>query len=387
MAEPQTGSLGPLRIVDFSRVLAGPLATMVLADLGAVVTKVERPDGGDDSRQWGPPFDEAGMATYFLSVNRNKDSVALDLRVPEGVQAAHDLIDGADVVVENFRPGVMRRLGLGYDQLRTRCPGLVYCSISAFGTGPGAALPGYDTLVQAVGGLMSITGEPDRPPQRVGVALIDVVAGLYAAVGILAALRHRDRSGEGQLVEVDLMSALLASLVNQSTAYTAAGVVPQRLGNAHPSVVSSDLFETADGAVMIAAGNDRQFADLCRVLGLESLSDDEQFRTNSGRIQHRDLLRRLLREKCADRTTDSLVADFANAGVPAGRVNDIAQAFELAESLGLEPIVTIPRGPDDVAPVRLPRSPIRMSATPPTYRSAPPRLGESDHVAAAVGSP
>lgn len=388
MAPAETqGSLDGLTIVDFSRVLAGPLATMVLGDLGAEIIKIERPDDGDDTRQWGPPYDDEGVATYFLAVNRNKESVALDLRSPDGLQAVHELIDQADVIVENFRPSVMRRLGLAYDQLCGRRPDLVYCSISAFGSGPGSELPGYDTLVQAVGGLMSVTGEPDRPPQKVGVALIDVVAGLYATVGILAALRHRDRTGKGQRVEVDLLSALLSGMVNQATAFTAGGVVAGRIGNMHPSVGASDLFETADSPIMVGAGNDRQFGDLCRVLGVEPLARDERFDTNDKRVRNRDLLLRLLRERCAERSAADLVAELTDAGVPAGPVNDIAQAFEFAESLELDPIVSIPRGSAAEAPVRLPRSPIRMSVTPPTYRLAPPSLGRGNPGRARAADP
>ena len=224
-ATPSEGPLGELAILDFSRILAGPFATMMMADLGATVTKVERPGTGDETRSWGPPFDEYGMPTYFQSINRNKRSIVLDLRAPADLERALALARDADVIVENFRPGVMDRLGLGYEQLRGDQPGLVYCSITGFGSGAGADLPGYDLLVQALGGLMSITGEPDGEPQKVGVALVDILAGLFATVGILAALRHRDATGEGQLVEVNLLQALLAGLVNQASAYTIAGVV------------------------------------------------------------------------------------------------------------------------------------------------------------------
>ncbi len=257
---PSDGVLAELRVLDFSRVLAGPFATMMLGDLGASVIKVERPGIGDDTRSWGPPFDEHGMATYFESVNRNKASVALDLQDPADRDRAVELAAQADVLVENFRPGVMDRLGLGYDQLAADRPGLIYCSITGFGAGAGAELPGYDLLVQALGGLMSITGSPDGEPQKVGVALVDVLAGLFASVGILAALRHRDATGEGQRVEVNLLSALLGGLVNQASAFTIAGVVPTRLGNAHPSISPYELLETADGDLVLAVGNERQFA-------------------------------------------------------------------------------------------------------------------------------
>ena len=365
-------SLAGIKVIDFSRVLAGPLATMLFADLGAEVIKVERP-GGDDTRAWGPPYDEHGTATYFLSVNRGKRSTVLDLRRDAGAEEALGLVSEADVLVENFRPGVMDRMGLGWDRVHELNPRLVYCSMTGFGAGAGATLPGYDLLVQAVGGLMSVTGEPDGHPQKVGVALVDVVAGLFAGVGILAALRHRDQTGEGQRVEVDLLSSLLAALVNQSAAYTAGGVVAERMGNAHPSISPYELYETADGEIVIAVGNDRQFAELCRLVGAPEWAGDERFGDNDARVNNRAELRRLLTTRLRDRSGDEWIDDLNRAGVPAGRVNDIAAAFDLAERLGLEPIVAAPR--PDGSTVSLPRNPITLSATPPVYPSAPPDLG------------
>jgi crotonobetainyl-CoA:carnitine CoA-transferase CaiB-like acyl-CoA transferase len=370
--KPAACALDGLRIVDFSRVLAGPLATMVLADLGATVVKVERPGSGDDTRAWGPPHDESGTATYFLSVNRNKDSVALDLREPGDVVRARELVAGADVVVENFRPDLMDELGLGWEALATERPELVYCSITGFGPGGGAALPGYDLLVQAVGGLMSITGAPDGPPQKVGVALVDVITGLYAAVGILAAVRHRERTGSGQRVEVDLLSCLLAGLGNQASAYTVAGQVGRRMGNTHPSICPYELYDTRDGELVLAVGTDRQFAMLCEVLGLAELATDPDYATNERRVANRVALHAHLQERLAGDDAAAWVARLSEARVPAGRVNDIAGAFALADRLGLDPIVEIPR--EDGTVVRLPRNPIRLSATPPAYRTAPPEL-------------
>lgn len=369
------GALSGVTIVDFSRVLAGPLVTMVLADLGATVVKVERPGTGDDTRSWGPPHDSTGAATYFLSVNRNKTSAVLDLRTEEGVRRARGLVAGADVLVENFRPGVMDRLGLGYAELHAAHPGLVYCSISAFGRGAGAALPGYDLLVQAVGGLMSVTGDPDGEPQKVGVALVDVIAGLYATVGILAALRHRERAGEGQRVEVELLMALLASLSNQSAAYTAAGVVPKRMGNAHPSIAPYATYPTGDGTLALAVGNDRQFAALVHSLGMAELARDPRFSTNGARVANRDALRVLLEDRFRTRSTEQWAAELTAAGVPSGPVNDIAAAFSLAQELGLDPVVDIPRGAGTPG-VRLPRNPITMSATPARYPAPPPQFPE-----------
>jgi crotonobetainyl-CoA:carnitine CoA-transferase CaiB-like acyl-CoA transferase len=365
-------ALDGLEILDFSRVLAGPLATMVLGDLGAAVTKVERPGGGDDTRAWGPPWDDRGEATYFQAVNRNKRSVVLDLRDPAGVRAAREMAARADVLVENFRPGLMEGLGLGPDALRAANPRLVFCSITGFGAGGGAALPGYDLLVQAVGGLMSVTGEPDREPQKVGVALVDVITGLFASVGILAALRHRDATGEGQLVEVDLLSCLLAALVNQGSAFTLAGAVGGRMGNAHPSIAPYALFATGEGDLVLAVGTDRQFASLCAIVGAEGLAADPRFATNADRVAHREELREALEERLRARPAAAWAAELTEARVPAGEVNDIAGAFALAESIGLEPIAAVPRG--DGSTARLPRNPIRMSATPPRYRSAPPSL-------------
>jgi crotonobetainyl-CoA:carnitine CoA-transferase CaiB-like acyl-CoA transferase len=365
-------ALAELRILDFSRVLAGPLATMVLADLGAQVTKIERPGAGDDTRAWGPPYDDRGESTYFQSVNRNKLSVALDLVDFDDLERARALARDADIVVENFRPGVMDRLGLGYEDLRAYNDDVILCSITGFGAGGGAALPGYDLLVQALGGLMSITGDPKGEPQKVGVALVDVIAGLYASVGILAAVRHRDRTGEGQCVEVDLLPCLLSALVNQGSAFTLAGAVGARMGNAHPSIAPYELYRTAQGDLVIAVGTDRQFAALCEQLGAPSLVADHRFSTNSARVANRHALRAELESHLAESPASAWVDVLNEAGVPAGEVNDISGAFALAERLGLEPIVEVPR--EDGSSARLTRNPIRLSATPPQYRTAPPTL-------------
>jgi crotonobetainyl-CoA:carnitine CoA-transferase CaiB-like acyl-CoA transferase len=365
-------ALAGLRILDFSRVLAGPFATMMLADLGAIVTKVERPGVGDETRSWGPPYDEHGGATYFQAVNRNKRCVAIDLGNPAGRQEALSLARASDVVVENFRPDVMDKLGLGYDQLAADQPGLVYCSITGFGAGEGARLPGYDLLVQALGGLMSITGSPEGEPQKVGVALVDILAGLFASVGILAALRHRDATGEGQRVEVDLLSSLLAALVNQASAFTLAGVVPERMGNAHPSISPYELYPAAEGELVLAVGNDRQFAALCEVVGAPELADDERFRGNARRVENRVALRKALIALLAQRSAAEWAVALTDARVPAGVVNDVRGAFELAASLGMEPVVDVPAA--DGSTVPLTRNPIRLSRTPPAYRSAPPEL-------------
>src|ERR1700733_188717 len=307
-------ALDNLRVVDFSRVLAGPFATMMLADLGADVTKIERPGVGDDTRAWGPPWDDAGEATYFQAVNRNKDSIALDFREPTDLETARQLAVEADVLFENFRPGVMDRLGLGYDSLKELNPGLVYCSITGFGRKAGADLAGYDFLVQAVGGLMSITGEPGGGPQKVGVALIDVLTGLFATVGVMAALDHRHRSHVGQRVEVNLLSSLLAALVNQGSAYTVAGATPTRMGNAHPSIAPYELLHCSDREIAVAVGTDRQFASFCEVLGLGELSGDSRFRTNRDRVAHRESLVEIVESLLAQPAAAEWARELSAAG-------------------------------------------------------------------------
>ncbi|ART68690.1 carnitine dehydratase [Mycobacterium dioxanotrophicus] len=364
------GALDGVVVADFSRVLAGPYATMMLADLGAEVIKIERPGSGDDTRSWGPPFDADGQATYFNSVNRNKRSVVLDLQTPEGVEQAREIVRRADVVVENFRTGTMERLGLGYDDLAEQQPGLIYCSITGFGSGQGADLPGYDLLVQAVGGLMSVTGPHPGEPTKVGVALVDVLAGLHAATGILAALHHRTATGHGQKVETNLLSTLLSSLVNQASGYLGAGAVPGIMGNRHPSITPYQVFSTADRPLVLAVGNDKQFRALCVALGCESLADSEEYADNTSRVRNRDALVAVLTERLVTRGSDEWFAVLNEAGVPVGPINDIAQAFDLAKRLELGAVVDVPG-----TSVPQVANPIRMSVTPPQYRSAPPKLG------------
>src|ERR1019366_445681 len=274
------GALSGLVVADFSRVLAGPLATMMLGDLGATVIKVEEPAHGDDTRAWGPPFVD-GESTYYLSVNRNKRSIALDLRTQEGAATARKLAARADVMVENFRAGRLAQYSLDYDSVVQVNPAVVYCSISGFGSGPGSALAGYDFIAQAVGGLMSITGSEEGPPTKVGVAVVDVLTGLHACIGIMAALAARAKSGQGQRVEVNLLSSLIASLINQGSAYATTGLVPRAMGNRHPSVVPYETFNTADGVIAVAVGNDTQFRSLCMLLGLPALGEDERCRANA----------------------------------------------------------------------------------------------------------
>lgn len=373
MPEGPTGPLAGVRVADFSRVLAGPYATMLLADFGADVIKVESP-AGDDTRHWLPPVDTAGRSTYFGGVNRNKRSVVLDLADDAGRAEARRLAASADVVVENFRPGVMARFGLDYERVRAGNPGVVYCSITGFGTGEGAALAGYDLLVQAVGGLMSITGEPDGDPTKVGVALVDVLTGQNALAGILLALRERDRTGAGQLVEVTLLQSLLSALTNQASSTLATGVPPRRLGNQHPSIAPYAVFRAADRELVIAVGNDKQFRALAGVLGVAALADDARFATNTDRVAHRDALRAELEAALAAASAGHWVEVLTRAGVPAGLVNDVAEAIDFADGLGLAPVVEIPA--DAAASHRSVSNPIGLGSTPPRYRTAPPALGE-----------
>lgn len=377
-----TGALDGLLVADFSRVLAGPYATMLLADLGATVVKVERPEGGDDTRAWGPPFAADGQSTYFQSVNRGKRSIALDLARPDDRALARRLGERADVLVENHKPGSLVRFGLDEPSLREANPGLVYCSISGFGSGAGATLPGYDLLVQAMGGLMSVTGVDE--PTKVGVALVDVLTGLHATVAILAALRARERDGRGQLLEVSLLSALQSGLVNQASAFLGAGVVPGLLGNEHPSIAPYAVFRAADRSLALAVGNDAQFARLMEVLAEPALAADPRFATNPERVRHRDALRREIEARLATATAQDWSRRLTAAGVPAGAINDIAQGFALAEGLGLEPVAHV-ADPRRDAPVATVAHPVRYSGTPVHYRSAPPRLDEDrDEVLALI---
>ena len=380
-ASPRQGGPGGLpqplagiRVADFSRVLAGPLCTMMLADYGAEVIKIESP-AGDDTRAWIPPVAADGTGTYFASVNRNKKSVVADLKSDDGLAYARALVAGCDVVVENFRPGIMAKFGLDYQSLAADRPDLVYCSISGFGAGAGADLPGYDLLVQALGGLMSITGSPDTEPSKSGVALVDVLTGQNALAGILMALRVRDATGAGQEVQVNLLSSLLAALVNQGTATLATGTSPARLGNAHPSIAPYETFRTGGGTLAVAVGNDRQFAALAGVLGLQNLAEDPRFRTNERRVASRTELRTVLEGALDAGTAKQWQQKLLAAGVPAGNVNSVGEAFDLADSLGLGPSIVL----TDPATGRESRhlaNPIRLSGTAPGYRQVPPALGE-----------
>ncbi len=366
------GPLSGLLVADFSRILAGPYATMLLADLGAEVVKVEGPLG-DDTRSWQPPVRE-NVSTYYLGVNRNKRSIVLDLKDPTDLAAARELARRADILVENFRPGGLARFGLDYGSVAAENPRLVYASISGFGSGPkGAALPGYDLIVQAISGLMSLTGSPDGEPYRAGISVFDVMAGLHATIGVLSALHARVETGRGQHVEVNLLSSALSGLVNQSSAYVAGDVVPYRMGNSHPSLFPYEPLPCADGDLIITAGNNGQFRKLVEVLGVPELADDSRFRRNEDRTANRDQLRPLLVERLRTRTRMEWFRTIVAAGVPCGPINTVDAGVAFAEEVGLDPVVTVGDGADAVPSVR---NPIRFSETPAEYRLPPPALDE-----------
>jgi crotonobetainyl-CoA:carnitine CoA-transferase CaiB-like acyl-CoA transferase len=373
-ARDERGAGGPLSglvVADFSRVLAGPYATMLLADLGAEVIKVEGPQG-DETRSWMPPVRDE-VSTYYLGVNRGKRSIALDLRDSADAEVARELARRADVLIENFKPGGLARYGLDFESVRTANPGVVYASISGFGSGAGRKVPGYDLMVQAISGLMSLTGDPDGPPYRAGISVFDVMAGNHAVIGILAALRHRDATGAGQHVEVNLLSSALTGLVNHSSAYAAGGVVPYRMGNAHPSVFPYEPLPTADNDLIVAAANDGQFRKLCQVLGIPDVADDPRFARNADRTAHREELRPILTERLRERGAVEWFELLVDAGVPCGPINTIDGGFAMAERFELDPIVEVGEGERAVPTTR---HPIRFSETPAAYRLPPPELDE-----------
>jgi len=367
------GPLDGLLIADFSRVLAGPYCTMLLGDLGAKVIKVESPSG-DETRTWLPP-DRNGVATYYLAINRNKRSITLDFNDPADLRLAQELAARADIFIENFKPGGLKRFDLDYDTIRQLNAGIIYASISGFGTAQGASLPGYDLIVQAVSGLMSTTGDPAGPAYRSGIAVFDVMAGLHAAIGILAALNHRSRTGEGQHVEVSLLASALSGLVNHTSAYVAGGVIPTRMGNAHPSLFPYEPLPTADQDLVIAVGNNGQFSKLCEILDLPELPYDPRFANTEDRTTNRDALRPLLVERLRTRTAGEWFQKLSAAGVPCGPINSIEGGVKLARDLGLDPVVEVGSG-DDIVPMI--RHPISFSLTPARHTLPPPALGQDN---------
>ena len=368
----RSGPLAGLLVADFSRVLAGPYCTMLLADLGADVIKVESP-AGDDTRRWVPPVTDDGISTYFLAINRNKRSIALDLASPDDLAVARELARRADVLVENFKPGGLARFGLDYASVAAGNPAVVYASISGFGTGGGKDLPGYDLMVQAMSGLMSLTGDPDGPPFRAGISVFDVMTGLHTAIGILAALHRRTATGTGQHVEASLMASALSGMVNQTSAQVAAGVTPFRMGNSHPSLFPYEPLPTARGDLIVTAGNDAQFRKLCQVLGAAQLADDPRFARTETRTANRADLRALLVECLAARSAAEWFGELIAAGVPCGPINSVAEGVAFAAEIGLEPVVVAGHGAAAVPTIR---HPLDFSASPPRYDLPPPSLDE-----------
>jgi crotonobetainyl-CoA:carnitine CoA-transferase CaiB-like acyl-CoA transferase len=368
------GALTGIRVLDFTRVVAGPYCTMLLGDLGADVIKIEQPGHGDDTRTWGPPF-VAGESTYFLSINRNKRSVCLDLQSAEGLAQARALVASSDVVVENFRPGVMDRLGLGYEALHALHPRLIYCAISGFGQdGPSRDRAGYDVIVQALGGLMGITGTPEGEPVKTGVALTDLAAGLYASSGILAALYHRERTGEGQRIDVSLLSTQLATLINVASAYLVAGVIPVPQGSSHASIVPYQAFKASDGYIIIGAANDRLFANLCQTLGHPEWITDPRFRTNVDRVAHRQLLVGLIQEILLTDTVAHWEERLIAGQMAVAPVNNMAQVFQDPQVVHSQQVAHIPH--PTVGDLPLVGPAITLSHTPAEIRLPPPLLGE-----------
>ena len=362
--------LDHIRVLDFTTTIAGPYCARLLADLGATVIKVESPDG-DDTRYWMPPVTEDGVSTYFLGINRNKRSVALDLKQDGDRALAQELARRADVFVQNFKPGGLTRFGLDYDAVSAVNPAVIYASISGFGSAGGQNMPGYDLMVQAMSGLMSLTGDADGPPFRAGISVFDVITGLHASIAILAALNHRNATGEGQHLEASLMASAMSGMVNQTSAYVAGGVVPFRMGNGHPSLFPYEPLPTGDGELIVTAGNDAQFKKLCSVLGVPELSTDPRFARNAGRTANRDILRPLLAARLAGKSAAEWFDELIAVGVPCGPINTVDKGVEFAEKIGLEPIITA--GTGDKARKGL-RHPVTFSKTPASYPLAPPEL-------------
>ena len=377
------GSEGPLKgikVLDLSRILAGPTCTQLLGDLGASVIKIENPaTGGDDTRQWGPPYvtdaegNQSDLSAYYMAANRNKKSVAIDIATSEGQAQIRRLASHADIFVENFKPGGLAKYGLDYATLSPELPGLVYCSISGYGqTGPNAAKPGYDLMAQDYGGIMSLTGDPEGAPMKVGVGIANVMCGIYATVGILAALRHRDQTGEGQQIDIALVDSQVAWLINEGVNYLTSGQVPQRRGNGHPNIVPYDVYETSDGHVILAVGNDSQFQRFCSFLNLADLSAEPRFSTNPARLENRDALNAVLQPALKKLETNAVIKGLEALKVPVGPVQTLDQVFASDQVVARNMEIQMQAAP---GPVHLIGNPLNLSRTPVTYRTPPPTFG------------
>ncbi|RQR35456.1 CoA transferase [Burkholderia sp. Bp9143] len=383
MKSDQMVALAGIKVLDLSRILAGPSAAQLLGDLGADVVKVEKPDEGDDTRKWGPPYvrgsagEKTNESAYYLSANRNKRSIAIDIGSDEGQALVHQLIAQADILVENYKVGGLAKYGLAYEQIKERYPRLIYCSVTGFGqTGPYANRPGYDFLIQGMGGIMSLTGEPDGQPMKVGVGIADVMTGMYATVGILAALQHRQRTGEGQHIDISLLDTQISWLVNAGTNYLSDRKLPARLGNGHPNIVPYQVFSTADSPMILAVGNDAQFRRFCEVAGLNALSSDERYATNPMRIRHRVALCERVDNALRTRTRAEWLRELEAVGVPCGPVNNLEEIFAdpHVKARGCE--LRMPCEWAEGGEIGLLANPLKMSATPPSYKRPPPRLNE-----------
>jgi crotonobetainyl-CoA:carnitine CoA-transferase CaiB-like acyl-CoA transferase len=376
MEKTPSGPLKGLRVLDLTRVLAGPTCTQMLGDLGAEVIKIEKPEAGDDTRGFAPPFwPETKESAYFLGVNRNKKSLTLDIAQPEGQAIIHRLLESTDILVENFKVGALAKYGLGYEQLKASNPALIYCSITGFGqTGPYAPRPGYDSLIQAMGGVMSLTGEPDGLPQKVGVPVADLFAGLYGCIGILAALRHRERTGHGQQIDIGMLDTHVAWLANQGMNYLATGENPARLGNQHPNIVPYQVFPTKDGHIVLSVGNDPTFERFCKATGQEALLADSRFATNAARVANRQLVTDTLTPVMQSRTTNEWVAALEALKIGCGPINKLSEVFADPHVQARQCVVELPHSSGQTVSVIA--NPVRLSATPADYRVAPPLLGE-----------
>jgi crotonobetainyl-CoA:carnitine CoA-transferase CaiB-like acyl-CoA transferase len=383
MKSGDMAALAGIKVLDLSRILAGPSAAQLLGDLGADVVKVEKPDEGDDTRKWGPPYvqgtsgEKTDESAYYLSANRNKRSIAIDIGSASGRELVHQLLAQSDILVENYKVGGLAKYGLAYEQIKDRYPGLIYCSVTGFGhTGPYATRPGYDFLIQGMGGIMSLTGVPDGEPMKVGVGIADVMTGMYATVGILAALQHRQRTGQGQHIDISLLDTQISWLVNAGTNYLTDGQLPTRLGNGHPNIVPYQVFSTADSPMILAVGNDAQFRRFCEVAGMDEVATDERYATNPMRIRNRVALCELVGNALSARPRATWLQDLEAVGVPCGPVNNLEDVFADPHVKARGAELRMPCEWAAGGEIGLLANPLRMSATPPSYRRPPPRLNE-----------
>lgn len=376
--ENMTGALSGIRILDLSRVLAGPYCTMILGDLGAEVIKVEAAGGSDDTRKWGPPF-QKGVSAYYLSANRNKQSITVDLKTPEGIQTIQRLVQTSDVIIHNFKTGTMERFGLSYDELKHINPALVYCAITGFGeTGPYKDRAGYDFIIQAMSGLMSITGDEASGPQKYGVAITDILTGLYAAIGIQAALIDAKKTGIGQAIDVSLMDSAVSALVNIGSNYLMSGQVPERLGNQHANIVPYQTFQTLDGEIVLAVGNDQQFARFCNFISRPKWTTDDRFSTNAARVENRVILTTMIQEKLRTETTDWWEEELTAIGIPCGAIRSIDELQHNPQLQARDMFIQMEH--PVAGDIQMIGSPLKLSKTPVTYRHAPPEVGQHQHI-------